>query len=985
MTKTKRILILPALLTLSFAGIASKDVWLSPKMQGEGLIQEEYKLNTLFKLPKLTKDGITYDCTIEFPSGATYFESEVLLSEVGVYTLHFTAEKDGKFYSETETFLVRSPYVGFSGTKSFANFENSERTYGHEGLYVSLAEGETLTFNDKIDLSKGSDIISLYAAPAMLGNMDFSELYITITEVANPKNVITARAKSSQEGVNNPYTYWAVKAGEQQLTGREEMNGKENIHINNDFGTPVLHSFYGLYPGYPSVKTGDAKLSLSYNKEKNAAYAAGTLLIADFDDPKYFTRLWDGFTSDLVTISISAKGYSGSSAGFVITSLLGKDLSKETIIDTKGPEITVDFPYTKAPAAKVGYRYPIFKASATDEEDGECSVKARVYYNYGSEKTNLVEIVDDSFEVAQKGVYGIVYEAKDRTGNVSKKVILVSTEEEIKPLAVKTPEGVITSVKQGEIYTFPEMVVEGGSGNTNTTYEVYLNNEKYPSEETNFIPKEIGTYEIVSKTTDIIGQVEEVRYNLEVVTNDGAVLYDNVVFPKYYVSGGIYTLPEAICYDYSSGKALAAPMEVTISNGVYTYEAVSGDSFVPQVTGSQEKLEFTYHYKNLTFKKNVTTINPYIRKGGIERFAIQNFLITENLNLEVGDTNMGVYAKTRGDASFDFANAIIAENASIQLATDPEKEDFKAVEVAFTDSLNESEKVTMRIQRNSSGNIDFKIDKRSYPSKSSFSKNNTLTFGYSDGYFSFEGMGIEASVYDNGEAFKGFSSGKIYISMALKDAKANAGIRLAKIDNQSMAYATDDYGVPRIIIHGDYGGTYRYGDLATVNRVESSDVLDPNSSVTVTVRNPDGKIVRDTDGILLEKVVASKEYQIKLEGYGQFIVTYEAMDTADNTSNFIYAINVEDDVAPTIEITGSLPKTVKVGDTVRVPAFKVSDDQDENVEATVYVTTSHGEVIFLGSHNAFKPKYEGTYTLRIRAMDKAGNVSYETLTFEVTK
>ena len=315
-------------------------------------------------------------------------------------------------------------------------------------------------------------------------------------------------------------------------------------------------------------------------------------------------------------------------------------------------------------------------------------------------------------------------------GNVSKKVILVSTEEEVKPLRIKTPEGVVTSIKQGEVYLFPEMVVEGGSGNTNTTYEVYLNSEKYPSEATSFVPKNIGTYEIVSKTTDIIGQVEEVRYNLEVTSNDGAVLYDEVVFPKYYVSGGIYTLPEAICYDYSSEKAVASPMKVTISNGIYTYEATSGDSFVPQVTGSQEPLEFTYHYKNLTFKKSVTTINPYIRKGGIERFAIQNFLITENLNLEVGDTNLGVYAKSKGDASFDFANAIIAENASIQLATDPEKEDFKAVEVAFTDSLNEDEKVTMKIQRNASGNIDFKIDKRSYPSKSSFSKKNTLTFGW---------------------------------------------------------------------------------------------------------------------------------------------------------------------------------------------------------------------------------------------------------------
>ncbi len=984
MTKTKRILILPALLTLSFAGIVSKDVWLSPKMQGEALLQEEYEINTLFRLPKLEKDGIAYDCLIEFPSGATYFDSEVLLSEVGIYTLHFTAEKDGKFYSEEQTFLVRSPYVAFSGTKSFSSFEKSERTYDQEGLFVSLAEGETLTFNDRVDLSKGNDIISLYVAPAMLGNMDFSELYITITEVANPKNAITARAKASGEGVNAPYTYWAVKAGDQQLTGREYNGGKENIHINNDFGTPVVHSFYGNYsPSYPNTKVGGAKLNLAYNKKENAAYAGGSI-IADFDDPKYFTHLWDGFSSDLVTVSISAKGYSGSNATFVVTNLLGKDLSKKTIIDTKGPAIKVDMPYQKAPAAKEGYRYPIFKATAVDEEDGECAVKTRVYYNYGSEKNSLVEITDNSFFVSQKGIYGIVYEAKDKTGNASKKVILVSTEE-VAPLDVKTPEDVLTSIKQGEIYTFPEMVVEGGSGEKNTSFEVYFNSEKYLSAKDSFIPKELGTYEIVSKTTDIIGQAKEVRYSLVVTANEGAELYDEIVFPKYYISGGIYTLPEAICYDYSSGKGVATPMEVTISNEVYSYEATSGDSFVPQVTSSQEALHFTYHYKNLTITKDIPTINPYVRKGGIERFAIQNFLITDNINLDVGDSNTGVYAKTRGDASFTFANAVIAENSSIQLATDPGKENFQAIEVTFTDSLNENEKVTMRIQKNASDTINFTIDERTYPAKASFSAKNTLTFNYSNGYFSFENMGVEANVYDNGEAFKGFSSGKIYISMTLKDAKPDAGIRLAKIDNQSMAYATDDYGVPRIIIHGDYGGTYHYGEIATINRVESSDALDPNSSVTVSVRDPNGKIVKDINGVLLEKVSASREYQINLNDFGQFIVTYEALDSAENASNFIYAINVEDDIAPTIEVTGDLPKTVKVGENVRVPSFKASDDQDQSVETTVYIITSHGEVIYLGSHNAFKPKYEGIYTLRIRAMDKAGNVSYMDLTFEVTK
>ncbi len=987
MKKNKRLLIVPSLLILPFTASSSIALNDSPKMKmAELSIQDEYKLNSKFTLPTLTKDGVTYSCVIEFPSGASYYQSEVVLSEVGVYTLHFSAEKDGRFYSETETFLVRNPFVSFNGTKSFSSYEKSERTYDKQGLYVSLAEGETLTFSEPIDLSKDGNIIELFVTPSTLGVINFSELYFTLSEVDNPDNVLTIRAKASGEGVSAPWTYLSAKGTGQLLTGYEAQ--WNNIHINNDYGTPITHSFYGTYsPYYPSRKPGEdgSVIGFKYDSNEKALYTDKGGFVIDFDDPKYFSTLWNGFDSSLVNLSIYARGYSLSSANFLITSLLGQDISTETIIDTKGPEIAVNLPGAKAPSAKKGLTYPIFEATAKDDKDGECEVTSRVYFNYGSDKTTMVPVINNRFEVANEGVYGIVYEAKDRSGNISSKVVVVTTDENVKEIKIKDNESIAKEGKQGERYSFPKFDVEGGSGDIETSYMVTKDGAAYESDEDGFIPRELGTYKVSFIAKDILGQEDIHEYEYTALANDGAVLYEEPKFLKYYISDSVYTLPEATIYDYSSGTPTPVSMNVKISNDSFSYDAVSGDSFVPKITSSQEELELEYSYKNVKKTYKINVISPYNRKKGIDRFAIENYLVGDNMTFDIGDNDVGFYATKKGDASFVFANPIIAENSSIVMASDSANFNFKKVNVVFTDSYDENEKVTVSLLTDSSGEITYGIDGRAYETSSSFLKNNSLSVAYSDGYFSFNGTGVKINHYDDGSLFNGFSSKKALISVELVDAKEGAGLRLSKIDNQSISYSTGDYGGPRIAIHGDYGGSYSYGDYVTINRIDAGDVYDPNVSCTVTVKNPSGNIVKDTNGNPLDGIDATIEHQIQISEYGQYIITYTAVDSSDNKTNFIYAINVDDATAPTIEITGEVPSSIKVGETFIVPSYTVSDDLDENIIVSVYIETPYGQTYYLDKHNAFKPQNEGTYTLRIRAMDSAGNIAYASITFEVTK
>ncbi len=981
--KKKTPLLLLSLMAVSCASSSSLSLLNKKEAGSEFGLESEYSFNSTFKVPTLVKEGVTYSSVLEFPSGATYSLEEVTLSESGIYVIHYSAEKDGIFYSEDHSFLVRCPYIQFSGTKSYASYEQSERTYGKLGLYVSLAEGETLTFNNPANISDGGTIFEGFVAPSSVGSMDFSELYITMNEKGGDGNVVTVRAKATNEGLNYPWTYWSGKANDQPYVGYEA--NFDSIHTNDDFGCPVTHSFYGYYGGQSylgDAKCGDYTLQLNYNAEEKAIYA-GDLLITDFDDSTFYDTLWDGFSSDEVSLSISAKAYSSTSANFVILSALGQDLTQETIYDYDAPILSVDAPET-LPIAKKGCSYPVFSASAHDAIDGNTDVSVHAYYDVGSGDYLSLPITDGRFETAREGDYFLVYEAQDKSGNLAQKTIRIATGE-LEALSIAPKGEVSKSVKIGEEYALPEMEAKGGSGEKAISYYVskgdFLENPA-----STFVPEELGTYKIVAEVKDALNQVATYEYDLEVTSNEEAMIYEDIATPKYYIADALYNLPKAVCYDYSSGKKEEVLMDVSIDNGVYPYSLKSGDLFVPKITKAQKEITFTFSYKNLSIEKRVLVINPYVvGSDGLERFYIENYLRVDNASVQSLDTELDILANSKGDVAAEFANPIIAENATTIFSTLPSKGELQNFEVTFTDSLNESESVTMKIESKAmGGNVYYSLNSRSYATKTSLAKQNSLQFSYSSGVFTFNQTGVKANAYDDGKPFAGFSSGKVYISVRARNVASGSGFAWTRIDNQSLSYSSSDYNAPRIAIIGNYGGSRSIGSKATINRVVAGDVLDPNANSYVSVTAPSGEIAKDVNGVPLNSVSASQEYEINLSEYGQYIVTYKATDTSGNTASFIYAINVEDEEAPVITLSSEPASEITLGEYIRLPEIKAADNSGKEVIVTVYMETPDGQRVLIdGNHNSFKPSSAGVYTLRIRAMDESGNIAYLSRTITV--
>lgn len=287
------------------------------------------------------------------------------------------------------------------------------------------------------------------------------------------------------------------------------------------------------------------------------------------------------------------------------------------------------------------------------------------------------------------------------------------------------------------------------------------------------------------------------------------------------------------------------------------------------------------------------------------------------------------------------------------------------------------------------------------------STTNTFDIGYAKKKISVGSFAFDIEKDDEGNPFEGFKSGYVYVTLSFVGATEGAQYELLNINSQGIYSTKVDRIPPKILINGDYGGTFSLGSVVTLPTAMAADVLDPNVEFGLTVTAPNGDVVKDVNGVILTAVDPSQNYSFEINEYGSYNVNYSAKDTAGRTQPFSYVINVPDAEAPVITLTTSYVTTAKVGDTVIMPDFTVADNLSNNVlnyptddlsqsndydpaKESVFVSrcviTPNGEYIRMkGKQNAIQVLTEGVYIFRIQAHDAAGNIGYFTYTVTVTK
>ncbi len=968
---------------------SGEEVW------SQTTLEAEYDVGSSLEIPArtLTVGGqtVTAKITVIYPDGTAVEKSEVLLSQSGVYTVRYDAWVEGNLYSVEETFLVSEYLYSFTSDKSSAVYDAAN------GLYVTLAEGDSVTFNQIIDVSTLSSTDVLMegrVVPFEEGLSDFSRLYFTFTDVEDPGKYLTisARESTSTGDYAYLYTYFKAAGDNQTLTGVENFvtsEGEEQLRIHvegaSEYGRPVQHSFSDTYKKGTATLVGS--FVLHYDADTMATYVGNGIsqsVIAQLNNPAHFKSLWSGFTSGRVRLTVTGSGYGSASGRFLIKSLYGVDLSAGKLSDTQGPVITVNSKYADdMPDVAKGTQYAIPTATARDSNTGNCAVQTSVWYNYSSPNRTMVSIQDGKFTATRIGEYAIVYEAQDKFGNVTTEILFVESKETVaKPTLTLSGEAQ-EQISLGELILPLDYTVVSNSGDAEVKTTVKFGSEEYPLPQSGFRPEEEGTYTVVYTATDYIGQKGTVAYQVEAVKGN-PVFIETPTFPQVLLNGSTYTLPNVYINDYSSGRLEQKLVYPTISDASGTHSA-NGNVVTPNVATDGDELTLTYSYPDATslvVKIPVACVWQTDPADGMKKLDLSKYFFCKDggLSYEKADRNIAVTTSSPS-ASWVFANALVAEGFESVLYGVEGKANFAALHVTLTDSQNQDVAVTVKLINNGKKNINVVVGEYSASVSAAFGSGDKVVLGYKNKNFTVGASSFYVEKTDDGASFAGFPSQKVYLRVAFVEAQSGASYLIESVNGHTFSNATRDTTSPKIAVLGDYGGSHKLGETLVIPPAVIGDTLDPNVACSITVKAPDGSIVTSVEGVALNEANCLVAHSIQLSQYGQYSVVIVATDTFNprkNERKLQYKILVADDVKPQISFETEMATTATVGETLILPNYTVSDNITESDKLTVskYVYTPSGRLVLLnGESNSIQATQAGVYEFRITVMDKAGNMT----------
>lgn len=962
----------------------------------QSALEAEYTYNETFYVGErsYTKDGKEYqaDAVVCFPDGSRTSEKEFVLDQAGRYTVKYTVKAGDKVFAESESFLVNYPAYYVSNGKSSVSFGTPERAET-SGVQVRLAANDTLVFTEYIDFTKTSYedyLIQGYVTPDVAGSADFSELVFTFTDSVDPDVFFQVHHYGYDWNYN---TYIAANGNNQAPAGVHQSQG---LHSDDGFGLWSYVSFSSQ--GTSGIVAPDKTqffVAMDYAEKKlyGVGFPGVKNMYCDLDSTEYFDDVWTGFPSGKARLSVNAYGYKGTTANLCITSVFGiEDLSNNIYIDGVAPVISVNDEYgIDMPYGLVGYDYAIPSAVAYDEYAGSCETRVSVWYNYGMENSVSVPVAENKFKVDKAGTYGIVYEACDAIGNRSREVRYVTVYTEAEDALFEIPEEKTTAAGIGAWIDVPGISAEevvGGSGKK--TVAVYTEIDGVREEIFGgFRAMKTGTYKIIYVVTDYVGKTTENFYEVTVTVGDAATQpvleTDYDVYPTY-ISGVTYPLPSYYAYYYEDGSLKKSLCEVTVkdANGTNTYTA--GDTVPVTVENNYDKVSFEIKCRGVTLATHEAFgVLAWVREDGSLRLHAENYFYGEGFDKEKTSDGIVLTAKEGENFSFTFANALSADGMSLKIADVGGAKENTLIRITVTDALNRERSVSA-VLRNDAKGVLFEVgDKKQELFNLSFNGTDSFAITYAKGCFTIGGHTLESV------GFEDFESRKAFLSVSFENIGAGSSYIFSELGNTRFNTAQTDRYSPVLLSGHETGGTWDAGTVYTLYAPLAYDVYSPNIVYTLTVTDSEGNVISDENGILLDGADPTKDYQIKLDKIGQYLVTYtayeeEAFLKKSNSASLVYTLNVADKIKPSIECKNTFATEAKVGETIIVPEYTVSDNYSatDKIVVRIFVETPVNQLLMLPG-NSIVVHHAGVYTFRIMVVDEAGNITSETYRVNVTE
>ena len=778
-----------------------------------------------------------------------------------------------------------------------------------------------------------------------------------------------------------------------------------------------------------------------YDQNKSGQY---NCIIADFDNQELSNGLsWGGFTSDKVYLKIVLGTIKSGNGGCHIYAVDGVSLTAEDL--TYGaPRINVDMPELNGEEINlIGLKNQTFTiptATAVDQKSDSVAVKTAVYFNNGQNKFN-VSVTDGRFVPVRAGVYTIEYTAIDKFKNVATKTVEVSVSETYADMLVSAKEQVADAYKTGKtgsivtLMSNDNLKVENSIGLYTISASVTLGTEAVKVTDGAFVPQKQGTYKVTYAVTDSVGRVnDQFEYEVVVELEQDPVIVSAI--PEYvgFIRGNTYDIYDVFVVDYTQADLSEKKAEIYIKEGQSDFALYTAKTYQPAKIAEEAKdIEEVLEYVTIEYRYNGQAIegltyqipvrNPYKtytdgywakpdkdhpnfwwKEIDVTRFELGRYFLTDqNYDISFG-TSIRFTANEQAEAVSTIRFIESLEPSQLLLGFkalgEAGQTNVKSLTVTLTDAADSSKTVQIKIVYE---NEQTKLYIGDTLTSGGFY--GTLDNSTSDA-FSFIFKNDEAALYDvknerntgliekfaDGSAFSGFGD-KVYVSYQVEkqDPTKSAGVEITNIGGQGFySGLSDDETSPKLTINGKLGGNYEYQSTITIPSASATDVLSDvdQSSLTVSVKRvtADGEVVvSDINGTPLDKVSSAIEYTVKLDQTGAYKVYYAVKDVrsgapVEETMSFTVVIKAN----PVITLNGSMPTTVKVNSTVKIPNYSVkfAQESEENTHYVIYVAPSDRHQYV--SENTFVATEIGTYTVRIFALDVSGCYTLNEYQIKVT-
>lgn len=986
-----------------------------------GYIGEEFDIPEY--VCKIDGKEVKADIRILSPDGSAYGGTKLRLGSAGKYTVEYMI--DGSVQESFSCIAVRRPtdmfslnkYVSMTGIEKYPYSESD-----FSGVKAAVSEGAEIVFEREIDMtSKTKDdiLVQMLIEPSVRLERDFGQLILKFTDVEDADvNMTVIASDGNLDSLTTSGVSYVRAGGNGQTACGREYKGSQWVYSTVDiYGSPAPFSFEANV--WPSTEKYDYALNLCYDAAENAVYLKNgsssfygePYLIVDFDDVSVFgAGIWNGFPSGRAKLSVTFDKFVKNTGYVIFTQIDGIDLSEERIVDDTAPEIEIDLQREeKAPNSYLGAEYRIFDATATDFFDGNCRVWTEVKYsNMISDVLYDVSVRNDTFVTDKVGIYTIFYYASDLSGNTSFESLSFYCTGSSEKISIEgIEEELSVSVFDKVVLTATENVrAYGGSGRLEVSLSVFdpEGNELEIADNV-FVPDRIGDYVITYTATDYFGSQEKKEQILHVEPLDKPVFINEVLLPEVVVAGFTYEMPSASAKFCNNSKIEDAEVKVFIDG-----KEIPERSFSVSGNADSVLIEYRAYGESENLYESFTKIIPIIDgKNGKDQAA---YFYNADGNIFATEERNSVKLNVSRDGSVFFANRLNGNAFGLNVAYSTLKTNFSSMTVSLMDSSDKTRSITANITFTTLGltisapglnSGTFAVRSDGNLNYFTLSYGNTRrTLGDIDG-----NDFCVLSVDDKGNVFTGFKTG-IYMTVSFNGVKADSEIEITSINNQTFGYkntAADPLGdtvAPEIVINGTFIKRVNAGSSATIFSAEAYDVLGQVSSLTVSVYAPDNSRV-------LDGVSADRDYTIQLDRVGRYRIIYTATDSYGNSQGGTAGTNilVLDSVPPVLEVSGSLKEVYKIGASISLPQFSVSDNMD-NAYCDVFVQLPDGEIrlllhgengeitsylskadatypnSFKADDNTFKPESAGKYIITYLAYDDSYNYVIKQFVITVT-